>query len=638
MNDYDIVNSMPSIILDICKKNNISCYNLERYVSNRNIIINEMMEEYNISRDDVKQLIIKTMNSEKKILFIGKKKIKNSYFLELQKEIKYIQDRLVDIYNELYLQIKKKKSSNIKGTLISYINGTIENEILEYIINKFPCNVKIFDGFLSNHNININELNEYSKKKYNVEWSRKDLDLDILEDLENLDITHNKISYVGESVLDVSKYLLKNKFTKLFKVQDEFYFHNGIIWINKEKEIKRLIKKDISNCDLHITHNNKYICINDNIKGVNDTYDFIINHTPINNNLLEEIWINTTNKLFFQNGYIDFTDMKFKKDNNDTPIIINRDFKYEKNEAARKEIYDKILNPIFGEDENKINSFLYELSRRISGDYEKKEWYVLEGVRNCGKGMICDLFINTFQNYIQTTNADNFSYKENNGDSAKSNSFLVDFEFVRLVITNEISLKENGKTYLDANKIKKFTSGGDRMEARKNYQDEKRFRLQCGLMICCNDLPERKPNDGNETLVHYIFNSKFIGEGEEEEIPNIKYYKKDNTLKSKFLTRKDIQNEFIILLLEHYNKPIKLEKDPFEIEEDSDYKKLYNLFNFTNNRKDRIYNKELYYLVLEEKKIPFTKSKISRLLRGKGCELGRDKDGRFISGLEISNI
>jgi phage/plasmid-associated DNA primase len=310
----------------------------------------------------------------------------------------------------------------------------------------------------------------------------------------------------------------------------------------------------------------------------------------------------------------------------------------ESNPKIRKEIYDKILNPIFSENEIIRDSFLYEMSQTIAGNYQRKTWYCLEGVRNSGKGIISDCLFNAFQNYVSLTNADNFIYKDSNGDSAKSLSFLTDFEFSRLVITQEISLKENGKTLLDGNRIKKFVSGGDKIEARKNYQDEKRFKLQCSLMLCCNDLPTRNPADCNEFLKHYLFNSKFIGDNEEKKYDHIKYYKKDETLKTNFLMREEVMNEFTLILLEHYNKKVELPKQQEEVEEEDDTAKLYNIFDFTNRESDKISNSDLYHIVLQDKKIPFTKNKISRLLRSKGAKQININNKRGFSGIKLKEI
>jgi hypothetical protein len=638
MHDYDMVNCAPSLLLSLCKKYNYSCYCLQSYVDNREDRLNTLSEELSVDRGTAKDLFIQCITSDDQKKKYGKKKITGDFFLQFQKEMSHIQNLFYEnedfIDTKVYV-VERSKSKHKKGTLLSYITSHLENEVLEYVTKKFPCNVKMFDGFLSTENYDIDEINQHCSEKYNVKWDKKSHDLSILDDFENIELTENVISYVGESVLDVAQYLIEHKFNKIFCIcRGNLYYNNGTRWVSNSNEIKRFIKRDISLCDLFIETEKGVRCVNDNMKGVNEVFDFIYTHAPEDNDLIDRIWDNSQKKIYFNNGYYDFIDGKFKNDDRDTFIVIERDFDSEDDEEVQKEIFDKILNPIFGGDEKLLNSWLYEISQCMAGNIDRKNWYCLEGMRNCGKGMLTDALVNSFGRYMGVTNSDNFQYKENSGDSAKNNSWLCGFEFVRLVYTNEISLKENGKTYIDGNKIKKFCSGGDYIQCRQNFQDEKSIRLQCSLMICCNDLPERKPTDCNERLVHYLFNSKFVGEHEKQDIPGVNYYPKDESLKRDFLTRTDVRNQFVKIILNHYNKPVTPpENCAEEMEEDSDYNKLFNLFEFTKNSNDRMSNKELESII-KVYNIPFTKSKVTRLLKSKGCQPYRNRE-RGLSGIKL---
>ena len=61
-------------------------------------------------------------------------------------------------------------------------------------------------------------------------------------------------------------------------------------------------------------------------------------------------------------------------------------------------------------------------------------------------------------------------------DPAKKQSWMIDFEFARLCYSNEITIDHNGEARLDGNQIKRFSSGGDELCARKNFKDETYFR------------------------------------------------------------------------------------------------------------------------------------------------------------------
>lgn len=82
MTDIDIKNCQPSLLLNICKKYNIQCSNLEYYCNNRNEILDETKLQKNI--------FTASINYNKRMY-----KIKNQYFNDYDKEIKNIQKELL---------------------------------------------------------------------------------------------------------------------------------------------------------------------------------------------------------------------------------------------------------------------------------------------------------------------------------------------------------------------------------------------------------------------------------------------------------------------------------------------------------------------------------------------------------------
>jgi hypothetical protein len=112
--DIDIVNSMPSIIIEICKINGYkSCENLEDYVINREEIIEDVMKYYNVTRECVKKLFLRIMMGGSYIKWIeendvdvmNKEKYKKIYLIE--EELKGIRE-IVYSHNEIIRKIKCK--------------------------------------------------------------------------------------------------------------------------------------------------------------------------------------------------------------------------------------------------------------------------------------------------------------------------------------------------------------------------------------------------------------------------------------------------------------------------------------------------------------------------------------------------
>jgi hypothetical protein len=216
-----------------------------------------------------------------------------------------------------------------------------------------------------------------------------------------------------------------------------------------------------------------------------------------------------------------------------------------------------------------MNNFIYNISRSMAGCITDKRWFLMTGMRNCGKGVICDYLSNSFEKYIITTNAGNFIYKENRGDEAKANSWIIGCRYCRLCLTNEIAVnntKNDG--FIDGNKIKLFSSGGDSFQVRANYQDEFELKIQCTFMACANDIPNIKPRDCLETCSEYKMSSKFVSEEKllntTNQLNNVDYFMTDPSIKSDFIKRQNVKNELVMILFEYYCNGEKAEDKIYE--------------------------------------------------------------------------
>jgi hypothetical protein len=97
-----------------------------------------------------------------------------------------------------------------------------------------------------------------------------------------------------------------------------------------------------------------------------------------------------------------------------------------------------------------------------------------------------------------------------NGDNAKKLSWTLDLQFVRLTTTQEINFdSHNDKLKVNGVMIKKIASGGDTLQALKNYKDECKFTIDTKLIFMVNDLPNIDPLDTLETCVEFKTGKQF---------------------------------------------------------------------------------------------------------------------------------
>jgi hypothetical protein len=274
--------------------------------------------------------------------------------------------------------------------------------------------------------------------------------------------------------------------------------------------------------------------------------------------------------------------------------------------------------------------------------YQDKEWVVMEGLRNSGKGVLLDLVRHAFGKYVGATNAENFYAPKGGGDEAKKRSWMIDFEFKRICAMNECAIEPDGSTTLCGNAIKKFTSGGDELSTRKNYQDETTFMLQATPFLCVNDMPSVKPTDALSRCVQFNFLSKFCkgsekAKWESRQLRGVEVYAADDSVKEIFIRSAAVRNEFVLMLLEAYHGdasyPASI-KVSAEEDMDDDVGDLLDLITMTGKDKDYIAHSELK-AKLSEMENGLTIRKAGKILRAKGATSDKISGGhRILRGVK----
>ena len=176
--DIDMVNAHPVILSQYCKKNNIDCPNLDKYVKNRDTIIKTIAKKNNMNKEKIKKTFLCALNG-------GEKEIDDKFFKDFKKEINLIHLQINTLNKELETIIKRKKDYNVNGSITNTILCDIENTILlssvSYLINKgYNVDVLVFDGLMVRNNNglpDLKELSEHIKEKldYDIKFTEKPL-------------------------------------------------------------------------------------------------------------------------------------------------------------------------------------------------------------------------------------------------------------------------------------------------------------------------------------------------------------------------------------------------------------------------------------------------------------------------------
>ena len=179
--DVDVINCHPVILNEICKVNNINLNYLNEYIINRDEIMNNISQKFNLTKELIKQLFIIILyngcinNFLLKNNVIIKENMDEYIFLKnFQNDIKKIGHILMENNKNQILEIKsfqtKKQYDNDMGLILSVYIQDRERQILEIIYNYCKNNniiinndcVLCFDGIMLNEN-NIKNKNELIK-------------------------------------------------------------------------------------------------------------------------------------------------------------------------------------------------------------------------------------------------------------------------------------------------------------------------------------------------------------------------------------------------------------------------------------------------------------------------------------------
>ena len=677
--DIDMCNAHPSILVKLCEKHNIACEELKRYVNNRDEFLNELTETQGLSKADAKKQYLRALNKETSTLKINNKKVSSKKFIKFNIESVAIINTLYEIYKGEFEKYVRNATFNKKGKLVNLVLTKIENEHLQkamkYVMSKgIDISTPMFDGFMvyiGEYDVKeiINELN-FLFYGDGINWSQKEHNIELMESLNSMIIEKEIDVCVCDNIIELTDHILKGILKdKLVKcVEDDKLEHylmtsdriiNGTAGI--ETELYSLISKQDYN--YYINHLSTAENKAEEIKAskvhshIKQIVESLMNVCPTNNKFIDDVWDYTLNKLFFNNGYYDFIEQKFNYGKfNKTFIKIERDFKQQVDEKYCQELFLKIFYPMFSIDcieaekpeeerSDKCNDriklmwrFLYDLGRMMAGNIEDKRWMIAMGPRNCGKSVITDMAKESFGNYVRSTNSGNFILKKTNGDQAKALSYLVPYRFARMIYTHEMPLEKD--QVVDGNMIKKFVSGGDIIEARKNFKDEVQLKLQCGFFACLNDMIPIHPTDALETCDEFYLTTKYIDENfdESKKLSNEMYFPKDPTLKTVFLKRPEIIDAITLVIITaqskfcHYPEKLKME-NKLDRDDDDDVK-MFDLFEFTSNKDDKLTNEDIEKAI-KAKKITISTLKAKKMLKGKGAMDFRDTKKRGLCCIRL---
>ena len=663
--DFDAINCHPSLLLNLCVKNNIPCYELTSYCLQRADRIREFCEIDNLMPSEAKAFFLSSFNKDTKIIKKdGKMNIKNQAFLRYDNEMKAIQSSLIKLYPEEYKNVRRTERNNIVGKFTSRILNIEEGNMLktacEAIEEQYTTMTLAFDGMMidkydkSGAYINeetVIEILNKATESWGIKWDVKEPDLSLQEFADNLNKQTNVMLY-ADTETDLCKtiyqYFFENKF---FKRDGVLYLLHDHQWLTAHNTIVDHVTRTVTNCygyvekigkDGTITHQ----LLTKTMTGTSQITKMILTLVPENKKFINDAEKRSSYHISFENGYWDYKKNCFinyeENPNYDTINKIERDFTYiPVGHHKRKELFDRIFykmfacSPDYPEDPEyrAMENFLHEMGLVFAGIVSQKRWFSIRGERDSCKGVFDLLMRNSFGAYVGSFNSSSFALDTKNHDPELQQKFLLKNRHARIATAQEAP-----GCWLDGNLIKKVSSGGDTIDARNLFKNTETFQNVCKYMWLLNDEPRIKPVDTVKSRWAYHMKSQFVDDPESAPpMKGIKYYKKDNDIKDGFCNDPEILNAFCSVLFDYYNRTDTA--FPNELRDNDDgnqdpVSEAHRLFDF-GNPEDIISNSELKLIYANNKESFDNLSHMKRILKQLGAD---DYKVMSVRGLRLVSL
>jgi P4 family phage/plasmid primase-like protien len=604
--DVDAKNCHPEIVYQYMKHNKIECETLERYVKKREWILDEICDDYGVTKEQAKNLMIR-------LLYFGGfngwakdnklEDAKPNNFLT-----KFIEER--NVYGnvilkanpliELEVQENKNKSNNFEynenASVVSVWCQEIENRIIETLY-KYSVKHKIIDEKIAvfcydGLQIFIDNCKVKDTEKIIMSFSseiEKVFGLDLQYVLKGMDSDYHR--YLTDKIEIIKEINAPTSDTQFFKDlltfshrqcaelfyslnKDKYVYSDKSGWyeynkynilISTKSNYPLTIKLDVSKCleNYILPFRNRLmpnkISYMSDCKNINKLLKDINNSTYIKSvcSFLDELYNNTEidtkidnngDIIAFSNCLYDYKTLTIRPIKKDDYVCKNTQYEYAKSNSKIKEEIIKTLKSVF-EDDKMYEYVISTKARALFGNIDQS-CFIYTGNGGNGKGMISEMDQKALGNYWYITEN---TFITSSFKQGVANPTLTNAKGVRILYVSEPDeSNEFGKETSLNTPFLKLITGNDSITTRGLYSDNISYTPLFTPFILCNNTPNIKRVDGGVKRRIKMVNYKLDFRANPD--PNIENQRKiDVSLKAKMISE-TYYREYLLLLFEYASK------------------------------------------------------------------------------------
>lgn len=505
MTDIDIRNGQPTIIYWLCKKNGIECPYLEKYVKERE----EILEKTKLEKMDY----IISMNTKKCIY--GKK---DEFYRMFDKEMKIIQKKLIEKLSkdEEYKNIidtmeKEKKELNLEGCFLNRVYFKHESEIITYI--KSTLNESTYE---------IASYNYDGVMIYGDYYEDKELEKKITENTINQFGLPEEFRMVFKRHKNVIEIPEDWKDEEDKEMNEEEYFENiyKLHKIEFEKTFFKLNTSPIRYCEEINLDNNKDL----KFYTKNDLVEYLMDKYKINNKNYDfcKKWRLDPTKRSYNNIVFEPDKKKFNENNYNFYTGFEN---YDEEIEPIKEEESKflILLKYICKDKNVYDIFKLWIHHIITKPYKKTNVGIIlySKYGGVGKNAIVDgiieligkkyrALLNKIEELDKTFNSNFCNKFFCYGDEIKTNAKNFSDEVKKCITRPEENYERKNIDPITISDYKNYLFTTNNKNAFKIEENERRL-----LMIECPEKPygyKKEQNNEENILNSQRFYNEFYGE------------------------------------------------------------------------------------------------------------------------------
>jgi hypothetical protein len=509
--EIDFENSHFIILSQIADKYELKNENINYYIQNREFCLSKIHQ----NRKEAKDLFLKTQYGGKveglEALSIECYNILSR--MKTDNSLNYIYKYAEKRYKE-----KGQEWKSLDHSFLSLVLQTIENRQVIALYdslkqNDVPMNMILHDAVIING------------KDFDFVKSKQDMETHIFDETEYYAVLalkkceqkykiSDKKFVVIESEKDACEYLHKNHKNDIKRGIDGFYVKNkdNKHYTKGEDGLRVLIK----NIDFRKEAiNGDCVLFSSTTRGMKNIIEYFVQNCndlfPVDEKFIENVNAYTKERVYYTDKYYDLKEQKWCEIEDDKLPILYLDREAPNLDKITKEEIDTfkttylldMLKP------KQLDFILKSLGRAVGGNLDKN-WTIISGLRNSGKGVLQTIVFGAFPEYCNNINLP-MAKTQNTGDANQFRWILsTQSHFKRISFANETATLEGRKLKIDGNDIKKLVSGGDYIQARGLYKDEISVIFNSHLFACVNHIPESDPADAMMTCLPVKMPYKYV--------------------------------------------------------------------------------------------------------------------------------